>query len=61
MRNKYLLGATMQIYGLSPDVLESLIDRIAYRYRKYVDKYCDDWVFQRDEAIADVVTEYKNE
>lgn len=41
--------------------IESLIPEMARRYRKYMDNYSEDWMYQRDEAIADVLSEYRKE
>ena len=41
--------------------IESLIPEMARRYRKYMDKYSEDWMYQRDEAIADVLSEHRKE
>lgn len=48
------------VYGLPLATVWFLKDRIAYRYRKYMENY-GDWNDQRDEAIADVLREYKEE
>lgn len=41
--------------------IEPLIPEMARRYRKYMNDYSDDWVYQRDEAIADVLNEHRKE
>ena len=46
-------------YGLDRNTLTSLIDDMACRMRRYIDKYEYDWHSARDEAIRDVASEYK--
>ena len=48
-----------ETYDMPWTEIEPLIPEIAYRYRKYMDNYSEDWVYQRDEAIADVLNEHR--
>ena len=48
-----------EVYDMPWTEIEPLIPEMAYRYRRYMEKYSDDWVYQRDEAIADVLSEHR--
>lgn len=41
--------------------IEPLIPEMARRYRKYMNNYSEDWLYQRDEAIFDVLSEHRKE
>jgi len=45
-------------YGISESEADDLIDEMAYRMRRYMDKYNCDFVYSRDEAIKDVLRNY---
>lgn len=49
----------MANYGVSMAAAEDLVDEIAYRMRRYIDKYDMSWESARDEAIKDVIAEYR--
>lgn len=44
-------------YGVTRDMIEELKEAMAYRYRKYRDKYDESWIGDRDEAIHNVLME----
>ena len=48
-------------YDMPWTEIEPLIPEMARRYRKYIDNYSEDWIYQRDEAIADVLNEHRKE
>ena len=48
-------------YDMSWTEIEPLIPEMARRYRKYMNDYSEDWIYQRDEAIADVLSEHRKE
>ena len=50
-----------ETYDMPWTEIELLIPEIARRYRKYMDNYSEDWIYQRDEAIADVLNEHRKE
>lgn len=50
-----------ETYDMPWSEIEPLIPEIARRYRKYMDNYSEDWIYQRDEAIADVLNEHRKE
>ena len=45
--------------GVTVEQFESLLDSMAKRKRKYMDDYGIGWAEARDEAIADVIREWK--
>ena len=50
-----------ETYDMPWSEIEPLIPEMARRYRKYMDNYSEDWIYQRDEAIADVLNEHRKE
>lgn len=46
-------------YGVSESEADDLIDEMAWRMRKYIDKYDCHWDYARDEAIQDVLREHR--
>ena len=48
-------------YDVAWTEIEPLIPEMARRYRKYMNDYSEDWIYQRDEAIFDVLGEYRKE
>lgn len=46
-------------YGLDKETIMSLLDDMADRMRRYIDKYEYDWRSARDDAIWDITSEYK--
>ena len=50
----------IETYGLPLEEIKPLLDRIAYRYRKYRN---DDegWTYDRDEAISYILSAYMEE
>jgi hypothetical protein len=42
-------------YGINESEADDLIDEMAYRMRRYMDKYDCDFEYSRDEAIKDVL------
>lgn len=51
----------MEVYGKTREEIEPLVGQMARRYRKYMNKYSEDWLYQRDEAIFDVLSEHRKE
>lgn len=49
----------VEVYGVTRDAFESLVEEMAYRKRRYMDKYDVSWDYARDEAIRDVIREEK--
>lgn len=49
-----------ETYDMPWSEIEPLIPEMARRYRKYMDN-SEDWIYQRDEAIADVLNERRKE
>lgn len=47
-----------EAYGITPDVLESIVEYCAVRYRKYQDE-TNNWFDNANDAIRDVVIERK--
>lgn len=45
-------------YGVSESEANDLIDEMAYRMRRYMDKYDCEFGYARDEAIQDVLREH---
>lgn len=48
-------------YGFSEAEAEHVIAEMAYRMRRYIDKYDCDFAYARDEAISDVLREHGKE
>lgn len=47
-------------YGMTREQIDVFIDEMAYRMRRYMDKYDMSFEYARDEAIRDVAKEYKS-
>ena len=45
---------TLEIFGKTVAEMDALKEHMASVYRKYMDN-CDHWIYERDEAIADVL------
>lgn len=46
-------------YDMPWTEIEPLIPEMARRYRKYMNDYSEDWIYQRDEAITNVLSEHR--
>lgn len=46
-------------YGMTRVEAEMLIDDMADRMRRYMDKYECDWSYARDEAVSEILNENK--
>lgn len=46
-------------YNITKLEAEKLVDDMAYRMRRYIDKYDCSWDYARDEAFQDILREHK--
>lgn len=51
----------MDVYGVSRDVFEGLVEDIAIRMRRNIDKYDNDLDYARDEAVRWVIDHMETE
>lgn len=51
----------LEMYGMTYSIMQPLFDAMAYRKRKYVDRWDMDWCSATVSAIRDIVDESKKE